>query len=126
MIVHRFTSITGVYYSLSYLSLSDATVLTFLAPTSTTIVAAILLGEKLSWKQLAAGRTSRHSVRSAFRTLIYAVVLVFSLFGVVLIARPEFIFGTQSQPPDVVPTEDITGTDSTNDVTSAQRLAAVG
>ena len=126
MIVHRFTSITGVYYSLSYLSLSDATVLTFLAPTSTTIVAAILLGEKLSWKQLVAGRTSRHSMRFAFRTLICAVVPVFSLFGVVLIARPEFIFGTQSQLPDVISTEDMIGTDSTNDVTPAQRLAAVG
>ncbi|KAF7794438.1 hypothetical protein EIP86_005572 [Pleurotus ostreatoroseus] len=101
-----FTGISGVYYSLLYLSLSDATVLTFLAPTSTTIAAAILLSEKLSWKQLVAG--------------------LFSLFGVVLIARPQFLFGTQYQLPDVVPTEDTAGTDSANDVTPAQRLAAVG
>lgn len=49
----------GGYYALEYLSLSDATVLQCLVPTCTTITAAIILKEKLSWKQFLAGRTSQ-------------------------------------------------------------------
>ncbi|KAF6756642.1 drug/metabolite transporter superfamily [Ephemerocybe angulata] len=68
-----FISLFGIYYSLQYLSLSDATVLTFLAPLCTAVAGAVLLGEKFSLKQAAAA--------------------VISLIGVVLIARPASLFG---------------------------------
>ncbi|KAJ3558600.1 hypothetical protein NM688_g823 [Phlebia brevispora] len=50
-----FVGVSGSYCSLQYLSLSDATVLTFLAPNTTAIAAAILLGETLYWKHVMAG-----------------------------------------------------------------------
>ncbi|KAF5320082.1 hypothetical protein D9611_010282 [Ephemerocybe angulata] len=70
---NSFISLFGIYYSLQYLSLSDATVLTFLAPLCTAVAGAVLLGEKFSLKQAAAA--------------------VISLIGVVLIARPASLFG---------------------------------
>ncbi|KAF5319494.1 hypothetical protein D9619_008739 [Psilocybe cf. subviscida] len=68
-----FFGLFGVYYSLQYLSLSDATVLTFLAPMCTTVAGSIFLGEKFSHREILAGFVS--------------------LIGVVLIARPAAIFG---------------------------------
>lgn len=103
-----FFGLFGVYYSLQYLSLADATVLTFLAPILTTFTGAMFLGERFSWKQVAAGFCS--------------------LLGVVLIARPPFLFGNViSVPPaaagaDAVPTESL----SAPGVTAAERLGAVG
>ncbi|KAJ3546094.1 hypothetical protein NM688_g5551 [Phlebia brevispora] len=100
-----FVGISGVYYSLQYLSLSDATVLQFLAPITTIIVAAVLLGETFSWKHLLAG--------------------LCSLIGVVLIARPQFLFGhdtTQDGDASIRAEGEGEGLG----VTSAQRLAAVG
>ncbi|TFK18112.1 integral membrane protein DUF6 [Coprinopsis marcescibilis] len=85
----------GIYYSLQYLSLSDATVLTFLSPMCTAIAGAIFLGEHLRLSQLVAS--------------------FFSLFGVVLIARPPGLFGDSL---DQSPTDD--------GITPAQRLIAVG
>ncbi|EAU83503.2 integral membrane protein DUF6 [Coprinopsis cinerea okayama7 len=85
----------GIYYSLQYLSLSDATVLTFLSPMCTAIAGAMFLGEHLRVSQLVAG--------------------VFSLGGVVLIARPPWLFGDSSQHNV-----------GDEDVTPAQRLTAVG
>ena len=52
----RFFGIFGVYYSLHYLSLSDATVLTFLAPMCTAMAGAFFLGEKISLREVFAGR----------------------------------------------------------------------
>ncbi|KAF8881635.1 hypothetical protein BD779DRAFT_1675385 [Infundibulicybe gibba] len=72
-----FFGLFGMYYSLQYLSLSDATVLTFLAPLFTAIAASLLLNEKFSIREALAG--------------------ICSLFGVILIARPTFIFSTSSQ-----------------------------
>ncbi|KIM44307.1 hypothetical protein M413DRAFT_443317 [Hebeloma cylindrosporum] len=63
----------GIYYSLQYLSLSDATVLTFFAPTCTAIAGAIFLGESFKLREAMAGFVS--------------------LAGVVLIARPAALFG---------------------------------
>ncbi|KAI0629271.1 DUF6-domain-containing protein [Trametes polyzona] len=94
-----FVGLFSLYYSLQYLSLSDATVLQFLAPIFTAISGAVLLREPLSWREVAAG--------------------VASLIGVVLIARPQFLFGTQVDPG--APTDD-----GAADVTPAQRLLAVG
>ncbi|KAF8063349.1 hypothetical protein FPV67DRAFT_238316 [Lyophyllum atratum] len=68
-----FFGVFGIYYSLQYLSLSDATVLTFLAPLCTGISGAIFLKE-------------RYTKREALASII-------SLLGVVLIARPAFLFG---------------------------------
>ncbi|RDB21736.1 hypothetical protein Hypma_010932 [Hypsizygus marmoreus] len=67
-----FFGLFGIYYSLQYLSLSDATVLTFLAPLCTGIAGAIFLKENFTKTQ--------------------ALASVCSLFGVVLIARPVFLF----------------------------------
>lgn len=51
---------------------------------------------------------------------------VLSLFGVVLIARPEFLFGAQSYQPDGATARDSMSSNSTKDVTPAQRLIGVG
>jgi hypothetical protein len=51
----RFVSIFGLYFSLLYLSLSDATVLTFVAPILTVFAGAIFLKETLSLKDTCAG-----------------------------------------------------------------------
>jgi len=69
-----FVGLFGVYYSLQYLSLSDATVLTFLSPLTTAIAGSVLLNESFSRQQAISG--------------------VFSLIGVILIARPTFLFGS--------------------------------
>ncbi|SJL06659.1 related to Probable transport protein YPL264C [Armillaria ostoyae] len=73
-----FVGLSGVYYSLKYLSLSEATVLTFLTPFTTTISSAIFLGETVTAGYLVAGS--------------------FCIFGVVCIAQPDFLFGTS--PPE--------------------------
>lgn len=54
--LRSFFGLFGIYYALQYLSLADATVLTFLAPILTTFTGAMFLGERFSWKQVAAGR----------------------------------------------------------------------
>lgn len=51
-----FFGLFGVYYSLEYLSLSDATVLTFLAPMCTTVTGSFFLGEKFTRREALAGR----------------------------------------------------------------------
>ncbi|KAF8634733.1 hypothetical protein AX15_000746 [Amanita polypyramis BW_CC] len=92
-----FFGIWGIYYSLQYLSLSDAVVLTFLSPLCTAIAGAILLKEKF--------------------TKIEALSGIISLLGTVLIARPPFIFDTLSKNSSTVVDE---GT------TAEQRVVAVG
>ncbi|TFK63953.1 drug/metabolite transporter superfamily [Pluteus cervinus] len=93
-----FFGLFGIYYSLQYLSLSDATVLTFLAPLCTAAAGAVFLKEKFGYREALAG--------------------VGSLIGVVLIARPASIFGPMST---VDPSE--VGTD---EIAPTQRLIAVG
>ncbi|KAH7923215.1 hypothetical protein BV22DRAFT_1093305 [Leucogyrophana mollusca] len=97
--VSGFFGLFGMYYSLIYLSLADATVLTFLGPISTAIAGYLILKESYSKKEFLAG--------------------VCSLLGVILIARPPFLFGNMaSADPD--------SNDSASRATSAQRLLAVG
>jgi drug/metabolite transporter (DMT)-like permease len=73
-----FFGVFGMYYSLLYLPLADATVITFLSPVIACAACAILLKEEFSrMEQLAA---------------------FISLFGVVLIARPTAIFSYFQQP----------------------------
>lgn len=55
-----------MYYSLKYLSLSDATVLTFLAPLFTGVSGAIFLKEKFSKREALAGR--EHLTMSSLAT----------------------------------------------------------
>jgi hypothetical protein len=54
---HRFFGISGLYFSLQYLSLSDATALTFLVPILTGFSGAVFLKEPLSLSELLAGCT---------------------------------------------------------------------
>ncbi|EPS96323.1 hypothetical protein FOMPIDRAFT_1151005 [Fomitopsis schrenkii] len=103
-----FTGLSGSYFSLQYLSVSDATVLQFLAPMCTGIVGALVLKEHFTRSQ-------------AFASL-------FSLVGVVLIARPSFLFGHASSRPDMAidPPVVLDGRSDYAEVTPAQRLSAVG
>ncbi|KAF7329074.1 Aldo-keto reductase [Mycena kentingensis (nom. inval.)] len=70
-----FVGLNGTYFSLQYLSLSDATVLAFLVPLCTAFAGSVFLKETFTRKEVIAG--------------------LCSLFGVVLIARPAIIFGEQ-------------------------------
>ncbi|EKM52075.1 uncharacterized protein PHACADRAFT_212669 [Phanerochaete carnosa HHB-10118-sp] len=106
-----FIAFFGIYYSVLYLTLADATVLQFLAPILTTFTGFIFLGERFSWRQLAAGFCS--------------------LIGVILIARPHFLFGSVSQTPPA--NSNLVGANANpgdvsplSRVTAAQRLGAVG
>jgi drug/metabolite transporter (DMT)-like permease len=74
-----FFGLSGMYWSLQYLSVADATVLIYLTPLTTAVAGSVFLKEKSSVKQALAG--------------------VFSLLGVVLIGRPAFLFGS----PDTIP-----------------------
>jgi drug/metabolite transporter (DMT)-like permease len=60
--LHSFFGLFGIYYSLVYLSLSDATVLTFLAPLCTTVAGSVFLGEKFSYREILAGCKSFSSM----------------------------------------------------------------
>ncbi|KAF8063348.1 EamA-like transporter family-domain-containing protein [Lyophyllum atratum] len=77
--IFGFIGSIGVYASLKYLSLSEATVLTFLAPLCTGIFGAIFLKEKYTKRQ--------------------ALASVVSLLGVILIARPASLFGNTRPGP---------------------------
>ncbi|KAI9453927.1 drug/metabolite transporter superfamily [Russula earlei] len=87
-----FFGLFGLYSSLKYLSLSDATVLTFLAPILTGFSGAVFLKEPLSLREMLSG--------------------LCSFFGVVLIARPQFLFGCPKG-------------DSSKTVTPQQRMLSV-
>ena len=56
MIFRRFFGLFGSYYSLQYLSLSDATVLTFLSPMCTAIAGSFFLAEIFTYREAFAGR----------------------------------------------------------------------
>ncbi|KAI1465165.1 uncharacterized protein F4812DRAFT_462010 [Daldinia caldariorum] len=75
LVLRGLTGFTGLfcsYYSLSYLNISDATVISFLVPTMTALVCFIALGEPFTIKEAVAG------------------LIAFS--GVLFIARPTFLF----------------------------------
>ncbi|KAI0030026.1 drug/metabolite transporter superfamily, partial [Vararia minispora EC-137] len=98
-----FFGLFGVYFSLQYLSLSDATVLTFLSPIFTGIAGSLFLKEPFSRKELLAG--------------------LCSFAGVVLIARPEFLFG---HPAHAVASHGVDAGPPSEKGTPTQRLVAVG
>jgi len=95
-----FIGLFGIYYTLQFLSLSDSIVLTFLAPLCTAIGGSILLKERFRNGEALAGMVC--------------------LLGVVLIARPPFIFGSDDHPNE----KDL-GAVIENGVTAEQRMAAV-
>lgn len=70
----RFTALSGMYFSLQYLSLSDAVVLKFLAPILTGFSGAIFLKESLSLKGVIAGR--EHFMKCLTSIAIYVVQYV--------------------------------------------------
>lgn len=72
-----FIGVFGLYYSLQYLSLSDAVAITFLIPMVTAFLAWILLKERYSFLEGICG--------------------LISLSGVLLIAKPKFLFGKESE-----------------------------
>ncbi|KAK7056229.1 hypothetical protein VNI00_002781 [Paramarasmius palmivorus] len=103
-----FFGVFGVYEALQYLSLSDATVLTFLSPLCTALAGALFLNEKFVKSQAFAG--------------------LFSLLGVILIARPASLFGSAADilDPEFTPEDSQSSSVVPNEATSEQRLLAVG
>ncbi|TFK38438.1 hypothetical protein BDQ12DRAFT_683666 [Crucibulum laeve] len=102
-----FFGLFGMYFSLQYLSLSDSVVLTFLAPICTGIAGAFFLGEIFTVKQACAG--------------------LFSLAGVVLIARPPFLFGEAAHIPHIPIADGLhSPIENVEKGTPAERLLAVG
>lgn len=76
-----FFGLFGLYYSLQFLSLADATVITFLGPLATGLLGYLVLGETFTAREAIGG--------------------VVSLSGVVLIARPAFLFGRKAADADL-------------------------
>ncbi|KAI1492023.1 hypothetical protein F5X96DRAFT_628975 [Biscogniauxia mediterranea] len=74
-----FFGLFGLYYSLSYLEISDATAITFLVPTWTAIVCFVWLKEPYGVQESLAG--------------------LIAFTGVLLIARPAFLFGHHTEGP---------------------------
>lgn len=111
-----FVGVFGLYFSLSYLSLSDATVLLFLGPIATGFTCSMALGEPFTRQEKLAG--------------------LLSLFGVFLIAKPSTLlhaFGVQSSesqtsstPADIAAiTAREAAMDAENQITPQQRGLAV-
>ena len=71
-----FGALSCFFYSVVHLPLAEATVIQYTSPIFTAMLAAVLLGEKASWRVIGA--------------------LACGLAGVALIARPGFLFGTAS------------------------------
>lgn len=110
-----FFGVCGMYYSLLYLPLADATVITFLAPGISCWICSILIKEPF--------------------TRIERIATLVSLVGVVLIARPTSFFGHSDTTPPASGTDDVApgggqsgSSDAANyeNVTPVQRLTAVG
>ena len=71
-----FIGLFGLYYSLSWLAISDATVITFLIPTMTAIICFIWLREPFTWKE--------------------ALCSFIAFSGVLFVARPPWLFHSTS------------------------------
>lgn len=90
-----FVGVFGMYFSLLYLSLSDAVAITFLIPLVTAFLAFVVLRERYS--------------------VLEGVCSVISLAGVVLIAKPAFLFGKNA---------DESGDESVESSSTTKRLVA--
>lgn len=74
--VFGFASLVCYFYSVIHLPLADATVIFFTHPVLTALGASLALGEHVGWRE---GR-----------------LIGMSLLGVVLVARPSFLFGAEA------------------------------
>ncbi|ORY10893.1 hypothetical protein BCR34DRAFT_625078 [Clohesyomyces aquaticus] len=108
-----FFGVFGMYYSLQYLPLADATVITFLAPSLSCWACSYLINEPF--------------------TRMEQIAAYVSLFGVVLIARPTSLFSFASSSDAATPTEPTNTTQPSSHyaeaydaVTPGQRAGAVG
>jgi drug/metabolite transporter (DMT)-like permease len=72
--IFGFLSLSSVFYTITHLPLGDAVTLSFTSPIFTTILARLILGEPVYMRD--------------------AVASLLSLVGVIMIARPAFLFGT--------------------------------
>lgn len=70
-----FVALSCYFYSIIHLPLADATVLYFTNPVLTALAAAVLLGEHMGWREVG--------------------LVLLSLGGVVVVARPGFLFGVE-------------------------------
>ena len=114
--VGGFFGVYGMYYSLEYLPLSDATVITFLAPIVACWASSIFLHEPF--------------------TRAEQIAALISFLGVILIARPTSLIPGGFDPSisgdgaaDVLPSTNATlsgDPQGLHNVTSAQRLGAIG
>lgn len=70
-----FCALSCYFYSVIHLPLADATVIYFVNPVLTALAAAVVLRERMGWKEVA--------------------LVGLSLIGVVFVARPGFLFGAE-------------------------------
>lgn len=96
-----FFGVFGLYFSLQYLSISDAVAITFLVPMVTGFLAFVLIQERYS--------------------LIEAGCAIVSFGGVLLIAKPDFLFHPGGVPEDLPK-----GDESVESLSSELRLLATG
>lgn len=73
-----FGGLSCYFYAVVHLPLADATVLQYLNPVLTALLAALVLGERLRWPEI--------------------LGLVVSLTGVLLVTRPALLFGGETGP----------------------------
>jgi len=78
--VFGFIALSAVYYSVTHLPLAEATVIQYLHPPLTAVMAAVILGERLE------------------RSVFFAMAL--GLLGLLLVAQPQALFGTAAAPLD--------------------------
>jgi drug/metabolite transporter (DMT)-like permease len=98
-----------MYFSLQHLSLSDATVLTFIAPILTGFSGAVFLKESLSIGEVLAGC---EYLKPTLTVIVIHQMIVCSFLGVVLVSRPQFLFGSSREfldpsegLPEAIPAE---------------------
>lgn len=84
-----FTGLGCFYYSITHLPLADATVIQYTNPVLVALLAALVLGERL--------------------TLGVVVSALCCLIGVIMIARPAFLFGAGTSLPPIALAAAITG-----------------
>ncbi|KAK4140080.1 uncharacterized protein C8A04DRAFT_32439, partial [Dichotomopilus funicola] len=103
--VSGFFGIYGMWYSMMYLPLAEATVITFLAPMLAGYICHLWLKDPFTRKEQLAS--------------------LLALLGVVLIARPTSLFGNSNNPATPENADNTTTTDDPNEPTPSQRLFAI-
>ncbi|EHA47540.1 hypothetical protein MGG_03957 [Pyricularia oryzae 70-15] len=101
--VTGFFGIYGMWYSIMYLPLAEATVITFLVPCVTGYLCHLVIHEPFTRKE--------------------QVASFIALIGVVLIARPAALLGVDEDPSTAETSA--TGGDPGDEITPAQRLGAI-